>query len=354
MSYIDPRNKVLWHTDRLHELQRGGYTSAPVNVEIDLSNRCSHGCRWCHFAHTHSKGPLAGSDKPAGFEDCGDLMDTDLAMNIVDQLVECGVRSITWTGGGEPTLHPDFDRIVGYAAIAGIQQGLYTHGSHLGRDRAAMLRRTMTFVYVSLDESDKDKFFKAKGVNRFAIVCDGIADLADAPGMATVGVGFLLHPGNYADVPAMVALAKSLGADYCQFRPVIDFDLDNPQIRVNVDWVDNAIRELMPWQADSFVHADIERLLMYRNWQGHGYNRCNWSAMQTVITPNGKVWRCVNRRGHKGAEIGDLTAETFDAVWLKQGYPCGVDVDCRIMCRGHIANLTLEKVCEAPLHPEFI
>jgi len=39
MAYIDPRHKALWHLDRVKELRTTGKTSAPVNVEIDLSNR---------------------------------------------------------------------------------------------------------------------------------------------------------------------------------------------------------------------------------------------------------------------------------------------------------------------------
>lgn len=41
----------------LSRIGETGKTKAPVNVEIDLSNRCSHGCAWCHFAYTHTKGP---------------------------------------------------------------------------------------------------------------------------------------------------------------------------------------------------------------------------------------------------------------------------------------------------------
>ena len=37
-----------------------------------------------------------------------------LAVNVVGQLAAAGVCSVTWTGGGEPTLHPDFDRIIEY------------------------------------------------------------------------------------------------------------------------------------------------------------------------------------------------------------------------------------------------
>ena len=355
MTYIDPRHKVLWHADRISELQLYGHTTAPVNVEIDLSNRCTHGCEWCHFAYTHSRGPLARTaQKPAGYEDCGDLMDTDLAFDIIDQLGDMGVRSITWTGGGEPTLHPAFKRIIDYAAMSGIPQGIYTHGSNLTGDLPVRLKASMTFVYISLDEATADKFYKSKGVNRFEYVVNGISDLAKEPGTATIGVGFLLHSGNVGDVERMVHLARSLGADYCQFRPVVDYVQDCPGTRLDTEWVDDAIAALAPWQADPFVNADLDRFLMYRNWAGHGYTTCNWAAMQTVITPNGKVWACVNRRGHKGAELGDLTVERFEDIWYRHGKPCNVGADCRLLCRGHLCNLTLDAVVTKPQHEAFI
>lgn len=46
-AYIDPPGKLYANLDRVAEIQKGG-TPAPVNVEIDLSNRCSLGCSWCH------------------------------------------------------------------------------------------------------------------------------------------------------------------------------------------------------------------------------------------------------------------------------------------------------------------
>src|SRR5512139_1310988 len=121
-NYIDPRAKLLHHLDRLYAIQRGAI-APPVNIEIDLSNRCSLGCEWCHFAYTHTRGPLAGKrDKPDASIPGGDLMDTYLARRIIDQLAENGVRSVTWTGGGEPTLHPHFNEIIEYTAQYPIDQ----------------------------------------------------------------------------------------------------------------------------------------------------------------------------------------------------------------------------------------
>lgn len=359
--YINPRSKVLWHADRLSQLRYSGRTVAPINVEIDLSNRCSHGCSWCHFAHTHTRGPLAGARRPAGMLDCGDLMDTTFALDLIDQLGGSSVRSITWSGGGEPTLHPQFTQIVEHAAnwrhgrSWEMQQGLYTHGGHIDAGKAAVIKKNMTFVYVSLDECNAESFKASKGVNRFDHVLAGISELVAAPGPATVGVGFLMHPGNADDIDRMVDLGRSLGVDYVQFRPIVNYDQDSPsKLAEDTAWIDTVIDGLEQHQGDPFVYADVDRFRMYQNWQGHGYNVCNWASMQTVITPNGKVWRCVNRRGHEGALLGDLTKDSFCDIWHRLGGPCAVSEDCRLMCRGHIANVTLAAVLTEPAHSNFV
>jgi MoaA/NifB/PqqE/SkfB family radical SAM enzyme len=355
-QYINPRSKILWHVDRINDIRRTGNTFAPVNVEIDLSNRCSHGCEWCHFAHTHTRGPLANKTaKPDGMLDCGDIMDPKLARSILYQLAETGVKSVTWSGGGEPTLHPQFDQVVTYASIVGLEQGIYTHGGHIDTGKALLLKHAMTFVYVSLDECTPEAFKKSKGVDRFNHVIDGIRRLVDARGKATIGVGFLMHRANVEQVDDMVTLGRTLGVDYVQFRPIIQYEQNAPaQLVEDTTWIGRVIVRLRDYAGDPFVQADGWRFEMYRDWQGHGYPTCNWAAMQTVVTPNGKLWRCVNRRGHDGALIGDLTVSPFADIWQQRGGTCAVADDCRVMCRGHIANLTLHQTLTEPAHANFI
>ena len=355
MSYIDPHMKLFQHMDRLHAIKHGE-RPAPVNVEIDLSNRCSLGCEWCHFAYTHTRGPLAGKrSKPTDAVSGGDLMTTDMAFSVLWQLQTAGVESVTWTGGGEPTLHPDFDKAIDAAAGYGLQQGLYTHGGHIDAERAALLKHTLTWVFVSLDECTAQTYKTSKGVDRFDAATDGIRRLVAAEGDATIGVGFLMHAGNANQVHDMVRFARSLGVDYVQFRPTVLFEQDAPGELQEHDlaWIRRAMGMLNAYR-DSFVIADRERFDMYANWNGHGYPTCNWSALQTVITPNGKVWRCTNKREHPDALLGDLSVESFADVWARSGGPCQVDAACRILCRGHIANLTLDKVMQPMAHGAFI
>lgn len=354
MTYINPRQKVLWHTDRLHDLRTTGTTRAPVNVEIDLSNRCSHGCRWCRFAYTHTRGPLAGTEKPDSYIPGGDLMDYDLAKRILKELWAAGVKSVTWTGGGEPTLHPHFDDIITYAAGLGLEQGIYTHGGHIDDAKAHLIKRRLTFAYVSLDECTRSSFRASKGVDRFEQVCDGIRRLALSPGPATVGVGFLLHAGNIHQVDQMASLGHNLGASYVQFRPLIAYGDEPRQLAEDAGWVENALYALAAYHGDPFVIADRERFRMYRDWAGHAYSVCNWSAMQTAITPNGKMWRCTDKREHADALLGDLTQESFAGIWQRAGGPCAVNDQCRLMCRGNLSNLTLDAIMTEPAHANFI
>jgi MoaA/NifB/PqqE/SkfB family radical SAM enzyme len=354
MSFINPQTKLFEHLDRL-ALIKEGERPAPVNVEIDLSNRCSLGCEWCHFAFTHTRGPLAGKrEKPPGAVLGGDLMTIELAESIIDQLTEAGVCSITWTGGGEPTLHPNFDRVILYAKDK-IEQGIYTHGGHIDGWRAELMKGIFRFVYVSLDAADPVAYKRDKRVDRFGAACAGIRRLANAPGDATIGVGYLITKENWREAAKAVTLARDLGADYIQFRPTILYEQTNPsQPSDDREWISEAI-PFLEYAADQWdkVEVDIDRFRMYQDWKEHGYKTCFWSALQTVITPNGKIWTCVNKREQPGAELGDLSHESFKEVWERHK-AADVNSDCRVLCRGHLPNITLDQIMKRQPHGAFI
>jgi MoaA/NifB/PqqE/SkfB family radical SAM enzyme len=338
----------MGHLDRVDALNNG-HKRAPVNVEIDLSNRCSLGCEWCHFAHTHTRGPHAH----ARTVDAGDLLDTRLALRALEEMRAYGVRSVTWSGGGEPTLHPDFDHLI---AMNPLPQGIYTHGGHIDANRARLLKQRLRFVYISLDAVSAAQYSQCKGVppTRFQDVLDGVGRLIAADGAATIGLGFLLNADNYQDASAMYALGQRLGVDYVQFRPTIRYKADAPgEIEGDVAWVDAAMEELRWLAGRPGVEIDLQRFEMLRDWQGHPYPTCWWSGLQTVITPDGRLWACLNKRGYAGAALGDLHTESFADIWARAPIQ-QVNGACRVMCRGHLPNLALDEMLAEREHGEFI
>jgi MoaA/NifB/PqqE/SkfB family radical SAM enzyme len=323
-SYIAPTEKLFCHVDRLADI-RAGKRPAPVNVEIDLSNRCQMGCAFCHFAHVHSKGQHAKRRT----HDTGDLMDTELAISIVDQLWAAGVRSITWSGGGEPTLHPDIIQIVNYANDLGIDQGIYTNGLALKTDQALCrtLKRCMKWIYLS------------HGPN-------GLEELLPLDGDAVIGVGMMVDSGNVYKIYAEASKASK--ADYFHIRPIVGGTIR----AIDMDVISTFVTAARNYGVN--VLYDPARFEMYRNWDGHGYPTCYWTQVQSVITPDGRVWACCNRRGFEDSCLGDLNEQPWREVW-ENSHAWQVNKDCRRMCRGHIPNLTLTEIMEPTnQHQNFV
>ena len=229
-------NKALAHVDRLAAWKRGE-KPAPVTLEWDLSNRCSLGCQSCHFAHTHVKGPWAGREpgKPTGFTGTGEIADTQLVIRGLEQARDAGVLAIVWSGGGEPTLHPEWVGILAWAKALGLKQGMYTLGGHLTHESADRLAALTEWVVVSLDAADRQVYAQEKGVapSRFENAVEGIRALVAAK--ARVGVSFLLHAENWFKAPDMVTLVKDLEASYCMFRPTIETFPDDPGVSLRAE-----------------------------------------------------------------------------------------------------------------------
>lgn len=354
-SYID-REKVFAHLDRM-AAWRAGEKPAPVTVEWDLSNRCSLGCSQCHFAYTHTRGPLAGSEKPGGVEHTGDVADTALVLRALLEAKQAGVQGVVWSGGGEPTLHPDFETVTDYAHSVGLQQGMYTHGGHIDARRAAHIAERFTWVVVSIDCADAESYAQYKQVprQRFWRALDGVRFLTAADGDAVVGASFLLSAENWREAWKMLELARPLGVDYITFRPLILYDvLSVSQPIGDRAWVDMAEMTLQLLAAEPDVVCDVERFRMYAAWQGRSYPACLGIRYNTTITPDGRVWLCPNRRGFPGSCLGDLRSESFAATWARHPGQWTDFRQCRTMCRLHLQNIALASVEQPRQHTAFV
>lgn len=356
MTYIDSRRKVLSHLDRLAAWQKGE-RAAPVTVEWDLSNRCPLGCMDCHFAHTHSRGPWTVKERllPMAFDPCGDLADVDVVKRVLGEMAEAGVLSVVWSGGGEPTSHPQWLDIMRYAARLGFQQGMYTSGGLLKPAQAKELAELATWVVVSLDCKDAETYAKEKGVPawRFDAACAGLVELAKEQD-ATIGASFLLHGENWQDAPEMLMFARTLGAHYTTFRPAIRTSPATPAVcEDNRSWITEALPMLRDLaKRRQGVELDADRFAEYRDWHGRSYKMCYGVRMTANITPDSRMWLCPQRRGVTC--LGDLREESFAEVWRRHPGQWTDFSSCRVMCRLHLMNQTLDEVFSSREHGAFM
>ncbi len=357
MSYIDSRSKVLSHLDRLIGWKRGE-KPFPVTVEWDLSNRCALGCQDCHFAHTHTRGPWASRQRalPLGFEPGGDMANEELVRRGLREMAMAGVKGIVWSGGGEPTTHPQVLEIVEYATSLGLHQGMYTFGGLLNGDESLRLASSLDWVVVSLDTVNAETYAKEKGVpeSRFAAACNGIRKLSFAR-KAIVGVSFLLHAGNWERCREMLALARACGGKYTTFRPTIQTSPASPALCTeDREWITDALKELVVISKEPDVEVDLNRFEQYRDWKGRNYHTCYGIRFNTTVTPDGKIWVCPQRRGFPASCVGDLSKESFAEAWAKHPGSWEDFSSCRVMCRLHLMNETLSLVYDDREHGAFL
>jgi MoaA/NifB/PqqE/SkfB family radical SAM enzyme len=249
-------------------------------------------------------------------------------------------------------MHPGLMRTI-FATGALMDQGLYTNGTRIDEAAGAVIKDHCTWVYVSLDHADADEYVAHKGVDAFSYAVEGTRHLTG--GDATVGLGFLLGPHNWGKATEMVRLGRELGVDYVQFRPLVVSQPEKPgELAEATAWVDQFLdgAERVNLAGTGGVMVDLSRFRMYRDWDGHGYKECWWCSLQTVITPDGNVWLCANRRGQPGALIGHL--REIQQAWAGLPAPEPVGDGCRLLCRGHIPNLILNDILKERPHGNFI
>ncbi len=345
--------KVLGHTERLRDW-KDGYSPPPVTVEFDLSNRCILGCQDCHFAYTHVRGPWAQKIKtcPPSYANTGDLADTAMVERVLNEMAE--VRGIVWSGGGEPTTHPDWLHIMRTASIYGLKQGMYTCGGLLTKETGADLAKLAEWVVVSLDAVDSATYFQEKKVHGFDKAVKGI-DYLVRNAECTVGVSFLLHAKNWRSAPTMLGLAYKHGASYITFRPAIRTDASDPSEHTeDCTWINDAMPMLEDLADNPNVILNPDRFKRYRDWKGRQYPTCYGVRMNTTITPDGRMWMCPQHRGVPGSCIGDLSKEHFLDVWSKHPGQWTDFSKCRVMCRLHMMNEVLADVFDNHTNPEFL
>lgn len=117
--------------------------SAPYYVNIEPTNHCNLRCTICSRTN----------GTPRGYMSWG------VFTEIVDQCASLGVRQVSLFLGGEPTLHPELDRMVAYVENKGMVSGLHTNASLLTREKSRqLLEAGLSQISISLDGETPEEY----------------------------------------------------------------------------------------------------------------------------------------------------------------------------------------------------
>jgi cyclic pyranopterin phosphate synthase len=325
---FNPQSKVLYHLDTVLDYFDGKNVD-PITMEIDPSNACNHSCPFCISGHIHLK-------KFKGTEFFNrQMMNEETLLNLVQDLSKTKIKSIAFTGGGEPTMNPALkDAIIYLKKNSNIQIGMYSNGSMMQRfDLFETIVESLEWIRVSIDAGNKksyDDLRVTNSTNNFDVVLSNIKKLIQKKkklkSNIIIGVGFVVTQDNYKEVIDFANLFKDIDIDYCQFKPEIiqierNGTQDNKKQQISSEFwaykiIDllNEASQILGKKFESNAYK-IEDLIIDQENYGRGYKECIGSQFQPCIGADGHVYVCTNHRGHKKYSYGNLYEESFEKIW---------------------------------------
>ncbi len=131
------------------------------------------------------------------------------------------VRSIDFSGGGEPLLQPALARWIAEAHAAGCETGFLSNGVLLDAEAAPrLIEAGVDWIAVSLDGATPRTYEAIRAGADFARVCENVERLARlrAAGRPRLMLNFVLMPENVHELERIVRLAARLGVDKVHFK----------------------------------------------------------------------------------------------------------------------------------------
>ena len=293
---------------------------SPISINLDLTTACNFSCPFC----VDSK--LINAGKSLTLEEVRKTIDT---------LHSHGLLSVILIGGGEPTLHKDFEEIVRYLKSKRLQIGIATNGSRLEKIEAvAGELKEKDWIRISIDAGEEGTF-KDLHLPKTQVTLRGILEKAkkvkEKNPVISLGYSFVivwegveinrkrLSP-NIHEMGRAVELAKEFSFDYVSFKPCLIRlnesqretllkDVDRTKEKGIIDEISAHLAEakrLAGNQVKILESSNLKAVLNQETSQiKRQPKRCHMQFFRTVVTPSG-IFHCPAFRGVEEARIGGI------------------------------------------------
>jgi len=147
------------------------------------------------------------------------LMSQDIWRSIRLHLSD--IKSIDFTGGGEPLLQPKLAEWIAEANAAGCETGFLSNGLLLKEERLQrILDAGVDWICISMDGADAGIYEAIRIGSNFERVCENVAKIAmlRSGNRPRTMINFVLMDLNFHQIEDIVRLAAQLGVDQLNFK----------------------------------------------------------------------------------------------------------------------------------------
>tara|TARA_R110000824_G_scaffold12307_8_gene54063 strand:- start:6591 stop:7685 length:1095 start_codon:yes stop_codon:yes gene_type:complete len=315
--------KILHHHDKIEEIRKNT-SSSLVSVRMVLADLCNQNCHFCTFRMENSitNKLFRGLDKGGNVTyNPSRFLAKDKCLEILDDASDMGVKSIEFTGGGEPTVHPEHVEVFEYTIKKGMELGLITNGV-VSRPGFEDVMMRSSWIRFSLDAGKSKSYAAVREVpeKTFKKVLQNIESLTKKKNVEksnlTVGISFIVTDQNFLEVYESAKIASDLGVDY--FR-VGYYRTDDGFVAGDFA----KTQELIEKSTADFSREDFSVLNRYNDASKNiderpDYEFCAYQHINTWIAADYNVYRCCVTSYDDHGLIGSLRNQTFKELWASE------------------------------------
>lgn len=355
MARVYSSLKFMRYPEHLNALEQREVV-APVHIRIKPNNHCNHSCWYCAYRFDDLQ---LGEDI-----DLKEQIPREKMMEIVDDIVELGVKAVTFSGGGEPLIYKPLVEAIERLAAGGVQVASLTNGSNLKGKVAEAFARHGTWVRVSVDGWDDTSYSKARRIKdgSFTRLLENMAAFSALKSSCALGVSFIVGKDNHEHVYEACQTFKQVGAQHVKVSAVVVGNDAHTNNTYHAEIKEKVQAQIRQAQA-TLSEPGFEILNHYHDVDGRfdkEYTICPYLMFLTVIGADCTVYTCQDKAYTESGILGSIKDRRFKDFWRSEEnrqklFALNPSVSCGHHCVTHTKNLALmEYLSLDPKHGAFV
>ena len=216
MGNLYTKMKIFHYKDKIDSLpEEVDQILAPLHVRIKPTNICNHNCWYCSYKVDNVQ---LGKDMVKR-----DSIPEDKMMEIIEDIVEMGVKSVTFSGGGEPFAYPYLLRTVKELSQTPVQFASLTNGAQLKGELAEVFSHCAQWIRVSMDGWDDKSYARYRGVREgeFTRVLNNMKEFKKLGGACYLSVSLVIDKDNGTHIYDFMKRLQDIGVNSVKVSPCI-------------------------------------------------------------------------------------------------------------------------------------
>lgn len=349
-------NKLLWHLARVDAYFKHAERVPPLLIDIGATKLCNVRCVYCYGQYQKM--------------DNHTIIPPDILIKLFKDAPQLGVKALTLTGDGEPTLNPGMCDACTAGKEHGLDIGIATNGVALTVDMIENILNTCVWCRFNISAGTKGGYKKVHGVDQFDRVVTNIRTMVDFKRMGakstTIGLQMVLVPDCLDEILPLSQLAIDLKVDYFvikQFSDPQDSNIQSSGLH-HEEFIKKAMPILKQAEGLSNNHtAIIPKYNIMKLHNERSYPHCIDAPFIFQVSGNGRCYPCGFLFNHEEWCYGDLHKQslkeiiTSDRYWnlVKRLARTSTRELCpRGCCRHDSTNRFLHNYINPPQHLNFI